>query len=117
VGNGVSRAVIEVLLDRVSQGAATLSPDDQIIYANQRLATLLGVTRAQLIGRVLAELAAEPDRAALAEAIAQGRDGASQCRVTLPRADGELHALLTFAPLGHGQVSCILTRLDAREDR
>lgn len=111
MGNGVSRAVIEVLLDRVSQGAATLSPEDQIVYANQRLASMLGVSRAQLVGRVLAELAAEPDRATLADAIGLGRDGASQCRVTLPRADGEVQALLTFAPLGHGQLSVVVTDL------
>jgi PAS domain S-box-containing protein len=110
---GISRAVLEVLLDRVSQGAATLSPEGQLTYANQRLATMLGRTRAQLVGRALAELVAEIDREALAAAIAAGRDTASQCRLALPRANGggELQAMLTFAPLGHGQASCLVTDL------
>jgi len=69
MANGVSRAVIEVLLDRVDQGAATLSPAGNLTYANQRLATMLGKQRVQLV------------------------------------------ALLTFAPLGHGQTSCLVTDL------
>jgi PAS domain-containing protein len=113
MANAVSRAVIEVLLDRVNQGAATLSPEGQLSYVNQRLATLLGRTRAQLVGRPLVELAAEVDRATLAEAIAAGRDTAAQCRLALPRANGggSLQALLTFAPLGHGQASCLVSDL------
>jgi PAS domain S-box-containing protein len=113
----VSRAVIEVLLDRVHQGVATLSPEALVTYANQRLATMLGHTRGQLIGKPLVELVVEADRPALEAAIAAGRDTASQCRLAMPRANGggELHALLVFAPLGHGQASCVVTLLTAKE--
>jgi PAS domain S-box-containing protein len=110
--SAVSRAVIEVLLDRVSQGVATLSPEAHLTYLNQRLATMLGRTRAQLLGKPLRELVVEADRETLAEALATGLDTAWQCRLTLPRASGgELQALVTFAPLGHGQASCIVTDL------
>jgi PAS domain S-box-containing protein len=111
--SAVSRAVIEVLLDRVSQGVATLSPEAHLTYLNQRLATMLGRTRAQLLGKPLAELVAQADRETLADALATGRDTASQCRLAMPRSNGggELQALLTFAPLGHGQVSCLVTDL------
>jgi nitrogen-specific signal transduction histidine kinase len=111
--NGVSRAVIEVLLDRVNQGAATLSPEATVSYANQRLASMLGQARAQLVGKPLRDLVAEADRDTLADALANGRDTASQCRLAMPRANGggELQALLTFAPLGHGQASCLVTDL------
>jgi len=114
---GVSRAVIEVLLDRVHQGAATLSPEGRATYVNQRLASMLGQSRAQLVGKPFADLVAEPDRETLAAALATGREGASQCQLALPRANGpnggggELKALVTFAPLGHGQVSCLFTDL------
>jgi PAS domain S-box-containing protein len=109
----VSRAVIEVLLDRVHQGVATLSPEGQLTYLNQRLATMLGRTRAQLVGKPLAELVAEPDREALAAALEAGRDTAAQCRLAMPTTNGggELQALLVFAPLGHGQASCLVTDL------
>ncbi len=113
MANGVSRAVIEVLLDRVNQGAATLSPAGNLTYANQRLATMLGKQRLQLVGQPLAELVAEADREALLAALAASRDTTSQCRLALPRANhgGELVALLTLAPLGHGQTSCLVTDL------
>jgi PAS domain S-box-containing protein len=109
----VSRAVIEVLLDRASQGVATLSPEGLVVYANQRLASMLGVSRGGLIGKRLADLVAETDRAALEEAVSVGHDGAAQCRAVLPRANGggQMAALLTFAPLGHGQSSCLVTDL------
>ncbi|HEV3009316.1 MAG TPA: histidine kinase dimerization/phospho-acceptor domain-containing protein [Burkholderiales bacterium] len=115
MANAVSRAVIEVLLDRMHQGAATLAPDGRLTYGNQRLASMLGQSRAQLVGRPLVELVAEADRETLASALATGRDGAAQCRVSMPRANGggpgQLQALITFAPLGHGQASCLVTDL------
>jgi PAS domain S-box-containing protein len=115
MATAVSRAVIEVLLDRVNQGAATLSPEGKVVYANQRLASMLGVTRAQLAGKALSELVAEAEREALESALAGSRDGAAQCRVALRRRSdgngggGELHVQLTFAPLGHGHSSCLVT--------
>ncbi len=123
MATGVSRAVIEVLLDRVHQGAATLSPEGILAYANQRLASMLGRSRAELVGKAFADLVAEHDRETFANALAAGRDGASQCRLAMPRAKaanvpnggpnggGELQALVTFAPLGHGQVSSLVTDL------
>lgn len=109
----VSRAVIEVLLDRVNQGAVTLSPEGEVTYANQRFASMLSRSRGELVGKRLAELVAEPERETLADALATSRDGAAQCRVTMPRPNGggALAALLTFAPLGHGQTSCLVTDL------
>ena len=110
---GVSRAVIEVILERVSQGAATLSPQGELTYVNQRLASLLGGTRAQLVGKPLTELVAPGDRERLTEALDASQDTAAQCRIVLGRLNGggELQALLTFAPLGHGQASCLVTDL------
>jgi PAS domain S-box-containing protein len=113
MATAVSRAVIEVLLDRVNQGAVTLSSEGQIVYANQRFASMLGMTRSQLIGRPFTDLVAAADRESLAAALTAGRDTASQCLITLPRTNGggELQALVTFAPLGHGQASGLVTDL------
>jgi len=111
MANAVSRAVIEVLLDRIQQGAGTISPEGELVYSNQRLAAILGQPRAQLVGRPLAEIIAEADRDTVAAALAAGRDSAAQCQLALPRNHGmgPLQALFTFAPLGHGQASCMVT--------
>jgi PAS domain-containing protein len=111
MANAVSRAVIEVLLDRIGQGAGTISPEGELAYSNQRLAAILGKTRAELVGRPLAEVIAEADRDTLAAALSAGRDSAAQCQLALPRNHGlgPLQAVFTFAPLGHGQASCLVT--------
>src|SRR5688572_24354395 len=111
MANAVSRAILEVLLDRAHQGVATISPEGRITYANQRLASMLTQNRAELVGRAFASLVAEPERDALAAALAAVRENAAQCRVAMPRPNGagELQALLTLAPLGHGQASCLVT--------
>jgi PAS domain S-box-containing protein len=110
----VSRAVIEVLLDRVSQGAGAISPEGQLTYANQRFASMRGVNRSQLIGKPLVELAAQADREVLDATLESARDIAAQCRVAFarPNGQGDLQALLSFAPLGHGQLSCIVTKAE-----
>ena len=116
MATAISRAILEVLLDRVQQGAAALSPEAKLTYLNQRLASMLGRSRAELVGKPLAELVAEADRETLENALAAAHDTASQCRIAMTRAKGggELQALLTFAPLGHGQASCLVTDLNPR---
>lgn len=111
MANAISRAVMEVLLDRISQGAGTISPEGELLYGNQRLAAMLGKSRAQLIGKPFAEIAGEADRDTLAAALSAARDGTGQCQLALPRNHGQgaLHAVLTFAPLGHGRTSCLVT--------
>jgi len=109
--NGVSRAVIEVLLDRINQGAGTISAEGALLYSNQRLAAMVGRPRAQIVGRPFTEVVAEADRDTLAAALSAGRDSAAQCQIALPRnhGHGALPAVFTFAPLGHGQASCLVT--------
>src|SRR5262245_30326211 len=116
MATAVSRAILEVLLDRVQQGAAAVSPEATLSYLNQRLASMLGRSRAELVGRPLTEVVAEADRDAVVAALEAGRDTAAQCRVVMPRANGggNVRALLTFAPLGHGQASCLVTDLNPR---
>jgi signal transduction histidine kinase len=111
MANAVSRAVIEILLDRINQGAGTISSEGELLYSNQRLATMIGKPRAQLVGKPFAEIVAEADRDTLAAALSAGRDGAAQCQLALPRnhGHGDLQAVFTFAPLGHGQASCLVT--------
>ena len=111
MANAVSRAVIEVLLDRINQGAGTISPEGELLYSNQPLAAMIGKPRAQLVGLPLAEIVGEAERDRLAAALSAGRDSAARCTLALPRNHGNpaLPAVFTFAPLGHGHASCLVT--------
>jgi PAS domain S-box-containing protein len=75
------------LVERMSEGAALADVDGLIVYANQRLATLLGVPLEQLLGRPFSDWLDESERsrfiARLADAAADGHD-----EHTLRRLDG-----------------------------
>lgn len=108
----------EVLLDRVTQGVLTLSADGRVTYANRSIAAMAGVPRASLLGVPFLELAAEAERARLGTALGAGRETLMQQRFALPRIDGsELPVLMSFAPLSHGQASCLVTDLTDQKRR
>src|SRR5215471_9775271 len=50
-----------VMVETINEGAATLSPDGQILYANLRLAEMLAVPLENLIGARLHDLVAPMD--------------------------------------------------------
>jgi PAS domain S-box-containing protein len=56
-----------IMLEQMSEGAASVSFDGVIMYANRRLAQMLGKALSQLIGSPVARLVAPEQRAALSE--------------------------------------------------
>lgn len=50
------KSTIEIILERIDQGAATAAPDGTITYANERLAAMAGTSRRTLLGLPLARL-------------------------------------------------------------
>src|ERR1035441_7788415 len=54
-----------LLVERMSEGAAIVDADGLISYANQQLATLLGVPLERLVGRPFSAWLEEPDRSRL----------------------------------------------------
>jgi PAS domain S-box-containing protein len=75
------------LVERMSEGAALADADGLIVYANQRLATLLGVPLERLVGRPFSDWLDESERSRfigrLADAASAGHD-----EHTLRRLDG-----------------------------
>jgi len=75
------------LVERMSEGAALADADGLIVYANQRLATLLGVPLERLLGRPFSDWLDEPERSLFIGRIAdEGFD--SHDEHTLRRLDG-----------------------------
>ena len=48
------------LVDRMQEGAATISPEGDVLYANERFATMVGVPREALLGQRLRTLLGTP---------------------------------------------------------
>ncbi len=108
----------EMLLDRVAQGVLIVSWDAKVTYANQKIAAMAGVQRSSLLGTPLLELVARAERERLAIAIGAGRESLTHQRFRLLRPDeSELPVLVTFAPLAHGQASCVMTDITDQKRR
>ena len=63
-----------IMLEQMSEGAASLSGDRVLLYANRRLAELLAVPLSTLVGTPIERFVAAEDRALLAELFAS-REG------------------------------------------
>jgi PAS domain S-box-containing protein len=77
------------LADRMAQGAATVSAQGDVLYANDRFASMVGVAREQLVGKPISPLL-EGDREVILALIAGATVGAAQCELAIVRADGSL---------------------------
>jgi len=86
LSNGL-RQRFETLFDASPLGLFTHDADDQIMEANQTLATLLQTDRAQLIGQHIGRFIAPQDHALFIQHLSQLReptsDGSAQCTITL----------------------------------
>jgi PAS domain S-box-containing protein len=75
------------LVERMSEGAALADADGLVVYANQRLATLLGVPLEQIIGQPFSDWLDEAERARFIERLAADAPGGHD-EHTLLRPDG-----------------------------
>jgi PAS domain S-box-containing protein len=104
------------LIESINEGAATLTSEGDILYANGRLAEILRLPLERVIGSSLWEYVAEADRELLDALFAQVGNGGSQGEVPLRAGDGyfvttylSLNSLkLAEAP---GALSLVVTNL------
>ena len=99
-------APYRALVEKMNEGAATLTPQGHIIYCNQRFAELLETPLQTVIGTSLQRYVDEADRSALSELV---RDGAGKMRTLLRRR--------IDAPPVDAQVSVSTVMLDEVEHR
>jgi PAS domain S-box-containing protein len=77
-----------MLVEHMQQGAATLSSNGVILYANAALADLVGVPLDDLIGAVLHDFVVPVERAAYRQLLQSGLEGGALGEVHLQAADG-----------------------------
>jgi PAS domain S-box-containing protein len=102
-----------VMVERMQQGAVTLSHRGDILYTNQPFAEMLGQPIAALIGLPLAELVPPTDRALLAALVDARHGSTTQGELVLLRRDGgRISTLVAVALLPEeGGVCLIVTDL------
>jgi len=104
-------------VERMQEGALTTSSDGRICYANPYFADLVGHAAAELAGRLLVDLVAEPWRAAAAQLLAAGCSHAVRGTCNLAAADGRLVPVqLSVSPLPHSRpATCCVVVTDLTE--
>jgi PAS domain S-box-containing protein len=106
-----------VMVERMQQGAVTLSAHGDILYTNQPFADMLGYPLAALIGMPLEQLVAPADHTLLAALVAAKHGTATQGELTLLQRDGgRVPALVAVALLPEeGGVCLIVTDLTTQK--
>jgi PAS domain S-box-containing protein len=111
-----------VLIEEMSDGAATLSLDGLVLYVNRRFADLVGAAPEQVVGRPVVEFVAEADREKLAGMLAAAVEGGVGGELLSRSPDGAplpLHVSLDRMPAATGaafsMVAVDLSEQHARE--
>ena len=99
------------LVERMAQGAVTVTTQGNILYANQRFADMLGIPLAQLYTAPLDAYVGMADRARLSSFLMLSARN-SQVEVTLSRRDGRsLPARFSLAVYADGYATLLVTDL------
>lgn len=77
-----------VLVEQMEEGAATVSTDGTILYANRCLAAMLGTALERLVGASIYACIRATDQPAVRALLEHGRTGAQRAEATLCAADG-----------------------------
>jgi PAS domain S-box-containing protein len=86
-----------LFVERMHEGALTVSADGRIIYSNRHLADMLGWSAAQLVGRPAADFVAAEDAESLAGLLDEGARWPTSGELKFRRRDGSLMPALVAA--------------------
>jgi PAS domain S-box-containing protein len=106
----------QAAVDRMQQGVVIVGPQATVAYANQRMATLLGMPRERLVGTSLLKLARNGDEAKLATVLLSHHGASAQAEVQLRRANNEyVSTLVTVTAIADSQKMCLVSDLSLQK--
>jgi PAS domain S-box-containing protein len=96
-----SEARYRLLVERMSDGLATINEQLRFVYVNDKFCEMVGYTRLELIGRTLSFVMSEEQlKIVRSELIGRRQGRPSTYEISLTRKDGEtVHVLLSGAPI------------------
>jgi PAS domain S-box-containing protein len=114
---GAAHHSYRAMVDRMQQGAVTVSCDGEVLYANDRFATMVGMSGDHILGRVIGSWFVPSQRETLRQTLARSAAGSAQAELDLIGREGNaLPVLVTGAPADvSGSVTLVVT--DLREER
>ena len=106
----------QAAVDRMQQGVVIVGAQGVISYANQRMATLLGIPRERLAGTSLVKLARNGDEATLGSVLNARQGASAQAEVQLRRANNEyVTTLVTVTAIADSQKMCLVSDLSLQK--
>ncbi len=107
-----------VLVEEMAQGAATLTADGCVVYANPRLRTLLEVSADALVGASFASLFPEQDRAEVERLVLQACTAPCTIETRLERGEKSIPVQVSASPLALESMAMValVTDLSAQEE-
>ncbi|MGA2388151.1 MAG: histidine kinase [Candidatus Sulfotelmatobacter sp.] len=108
------------LVERMQQGAAMLDATCHIMYSNNSLANLLGVSREALAGFPLTNFIAPADKPICEKLLSEVHVAPGECEVRLLRSDGTLvptHFAFNLLSRDKSTIGVLITDLTARNDQ
>jgi PAS domain S-box-containing protein len=76
------------IVERMQEGALTLTPDGTVLYANQRLASFLGLALPNIVGQKFGQFIAADDRDLFNELLVEGGQAGGKGELALRAAEG-----------------------------
>lgn len=111
-----AQRLFQIAVDRMQQGAAMISADRSIGYANDRFITMTGAPRARIHGSDITRYIDDADRSKLVKALEACTTSASQAEVRIARPNGStLSVMVTLFSLADGRCMCLFA--DTTEHR
>lgn len=106
----------QAAVERMQQGVIIIGPQGEIAYANQRMTTMVAISRERLAGLPLQKLVIGGDHAALQPLLGARQGASAQAQVRLRRSDGEaVAAMITVSAMADGQKMCLVSDLSLQK--
>lgn len=83
-----------ILAERMSEGAAALSPEGTVLFCNERLGEMLGRSSEELLGRAVLAVASDRDKASLQSLLTSAAAGEARGEVQFQKDDGSTISVL-----------------------
>ena len=109
------------IVERMQEGALTLTPDGTVLYANQRLASFLGLDLPKIVGQKFGQFVAAADRDLFDTLVMAGGQAAGKDELALCAADGTVVpvylSVVDLSDEGQRIISGIVTDLRWQKQR
>ena len=104
-----------VFVENMQEGAAALTPDGLIVYANARLADITGVAHSRLVGASIYQILGEPHRSVIQALLGDAPGRPREAEIVLTPENGRaVHAYFSVTVMPDGTRCAVVTDLTER---